>query len=98
MNAPVPGRIARAAHHGSAIARFINARGASLPGALALVFLIALAAAAHAAPPLRHSISFQGRLAGEQVVTATDDGRIVVDYRYLNNGRGPDLREERRGA
>jgi hypothetical protein len=96
MNTPVLGRIGRAAHPGGAIACFVNARRASLPSALGLVCLIALAAAAHAAPPLRHSISFQGKLAGEQVVTATDDGRIVVDYRYLNNGRGPDLREEMR--
>jgi hypothetical protein len=67
-----------------------------LPVAWGLVCLILLAAAAHAEPPLRHSISFQGRLAGEQVVARTEDGRTVVDYSYRDNGRGPDLHEEMR--
>ena len=71
-------------------------RGVSLRGACGLACLIVLAAAAHAEPPVHHSISFQGKVAGEQVVTRTDDGRIVVDFSYLNNGRGPDLHEEMR--
>ena len=67
-----------------------------MPGAFGLACLIVLAATAHAAPPVRHSISFQGKVAGEQVVTTADDGRVVVDFSYRNNGRGPDLNEEMR--
>ena len=87
---------ARNAHADAVLARVVETRGASLPAAWGLVCLILLAAAAHAESPQRHSISFQGKVAGEQVVTRTDDGRIVVDFSYRNNGRGPDLHEEMR--
>lgn len=89
-------RTTRLAHGAAAMEHFVKAGGVPLPGALGLVCLILLATAAHAEPPMRHSISFQGKVAGEQVVTRTDDGRTVVDYSYRNNGRGPDLHEEMR--
>ena len=62
--------------------------------ALAFAGFALVASVSHAEPPLRHTISFQGKVAGEQVVTRTGDGRVVVDYSYRNNGRGPDLHEE----
>jgi len=52
------------------------------------------ACAAHAETTTRYAISFQGKRSGEQVVTARDDGQTVVDYRWSNNGRGPELHEE----
>ena len=43
---------------------------------------------------LRYSVVFSGKTNGTQTTTVGADGRIVVDYTYRNNGRGPDLREE----
>src|SRR5688572_595939 len=42
----------------------------------------------------RYSVVFSGKANGTQTTTVGDDGRIVVDYTYRNNGRGPDLHEE----
>ena len=96
MKLLIVSRSARTVRRDATGARRLKSGGVSLPGACGLIGLILFAAAAYAEPTLRHSISFQGKVAGEQVVTATDDGRIVVDYSYRNNGRGPDLHEEMR--
>jgi hypothetical protein len=96
MVSPIFTRIARTTFRNAAMTCFVKARGVSSRGALALICLIVFAATVHAAPPVRHSISFQGKVAGEQVVTTTDDGRVIVNFSYLNNGRGPDLHEEMR--
>jgi hypothetical protein len=56
--------------------------------------LVSLACLAHAETTTRYAIAFQGKHAGEQVVTSYEDGRIVVDYAWSNNGRGPQFREE----
>ncbi len=42
------------------------------------------------------SYRFRAKLSGEQVVTLADDGRIVVEFSYRDNGRGPDIHEEMR--
>jgi hypothetical protein len=42
----------------------------------------------------RHSVVFKGKIGGSQTTTVEADGRIVVDFTYRNNGRGPDLHEE----
>lgn len=34
-----------------------------------------------------------GKQAGHQVVTRADDGTVVVDFRFKDNGRGPELQE-----
>src|SRR5687768_11369421 len=52
------------------------------------------ATSASAEQVLRYSVVFSGKTNGTQTTTVADDGRIVVDYTYRNNGRGPDLREE----
>jgi hypothetical protein len=56
--------------------------------------LVSLAWLAHAETTTRYAIAFQGKRAGEQVVTSYEDGRIVVDYSWSNNGRGPQFHEE----
>ncbi len=43
---------------------------------------------------LRHSVTFSGKIGGTQTTTIDANGRIVVDFTYRNNGRGPDVREE----
>lgn len=55
---------------------------------------LVLALTAHAETTSRYAIVIQGKHAGQQVVTSADDGRVVVDFAYLNNGRGPELHEE----
>jgi hypothetical protein len=52
------------------------------------------ATSANAEEVLRYSVVFSGKTNGTQTTTVGDDGRIVVDYTYRNNGRGPDLRDE----
>jgi hypothetical protein len=61
---------------------------------LLMVVTTSLAPAAGGAEPRRLSVIYAGKESGAQTTTALDDGRIVVDYSYRNNGRGPDLREE----
>jgi hypothetical protein len=61
---------------------------------LALLCLMLPLGPANADAIARHFITFQGKIAGEQVVTTADDGRISVDFSYRDNGRGPDLHEE----
>jgi hypothetical protein len=48
----------------------------------------------HAATTTNYAIAFQGKHAGQQVVTSSDDGRTVVEFAWSNNGRGPQLQEE----
>jgi imidazolonepropionase-like amidohydrolase len=60
---------------------------------IALTFLFC-ATSATAEQVWRYSVVFSGKTNGTQTTTAGTDGRIVVDYTYRNNGRGPDLHEE----
>jgi len=55
---------------------------------------VLVAAAADAQAVTRYSIAIQGKLAGQQIMARTDDGPIVVDFAYSDNGRGPELHEE----
>lgn len=56
--------------------------------------MLFLACMAHAETTTRYVVTFQGKQAGQQIVTTADDGRVAVEYAWLNNGRGPDIREE----
>jgi dihydroorotase-like cyclic amidohydrolase len=60
---------------------------------LALHFTTTIAAA-QPEQVARHSVIFSGKANGSQTTAVESDGRIVIDYTYRNNGRGPDLREE----
>ena len=48
---------------------------------------------AHAAP-VKHSVLFQGKVAGSQTMQRAADGLVTVDLSYRDNGRGPDYHEE----
>jgi len=61
---------------------------------LACLGALFLAGAAHAGSVLHYTVLFQARPSGEQVTTVADDGRVQVKFAYLDNGRGPDLRED----
>ena len=61
---------------------------------LAISLLTALSAAAHADATYHYQILFEGKRGGAQTTTVRSDGRIVTDYSYRDNGRGPDLHEE----
>jgi hypothetical protein len=74
----------------------MHQRVGTMAGLLALLSITLPCGAARAEATARLVVTFQGKVAGEQVVTTADDGRILVDYSYRNNGRGPDLREEMR--
>jgi hypothetical protein len=56
--------------------------------------VLGLVSAACAETITRYAIRFQGKEMGQQVAVAADDGRVAVDFAYLNNGRGPKLHEE----
>jgi len=45
-----------------------------------------------------YSVAFQGQSAGSLRSTAHADGRVVADFTYRDNGRGPDIHEEARFA
>ncbi len=62
--------------------------------AVLLALLPLLAGSACADTVTRYVIAFQGKLAGEQIVTSGADGHTGVDYAYSNNGRGPTLHED----
>jgi hypothetical protein len=51
-------------------------------------------AAAQSTTSSTYSVTFQGKLAGSLRSTAGPDGRVVADYTYRDNGRGPDIHEE----
>ncbi len=70
-----------------------------LPGDFAMriliAFLLALASAAAFADATHHyQILFEGKRGGAQTTTVRGDGRIVTEFSYRQNGRGPDLHEE----
>jgi Amidohydrolase family len=49
---------------------------------------------ARAESTVRYTVLCQGKPSGAQVTRTADDGTVAVDFRYRNNGRGPDLKEE----
>ena len=56
--------------------------------------LVALCATTTAAETTRYvALVDGGKRAGHQVVTRADDGTVTVDFRFKDNGRGPELRE-----
>ena len=61
---------------------------------LVTLCLVSFAALAQAETTTRYTIAFQGKQTGEQVVTSHEDGRVVVDFAWSNNGRGPLFHEE----
>jgi hypothetical protein len=61
---------------------------------LVTVCLGSFACLAHAETTTRYAIAFLGKHSGDQMVTSYEDGRIVVDYAWSNNGRGPNFHEE----
>lgn len=56
--------------------------------------LILMSVSAAADQTTRYSVLFSGEKRGEQVTTVSSSGRIRVAYRYSQNGRGPDLKED----
>ena len=67
---------------------------------IALALAAGVGAAAHAATETtRYDIYVEnGKRAGEQVVTRTDDGLTRVHFVFKDNGRGPELEEQFRLA
>lgn len=67
---------------------------------IALALAAGVGAAAHAATETtRYDIYVEnGKRAGEQVVTRTDDGLTRVHFVFKDNGRGPELEEQYRLA
>ncbi|MDQ2989597.1 MAG: amidohydrolase family protein [Pseudomonadota bacterium] len=67
---------------------------------IALALAAGVGAAAHAATETtRYDIYVEnGKRAGEQVVTRTDDGLTRVHFIFKDNGRGPELEEQYRLA
>ena len=61
---------------------------------LAITLLTALSGAALADSTYHYQVLFEGEVSGSQVTTVRDDGRIVSDFTYRQNGRGPDIHEE----
>jgi Amidohydrolase family len=59
-----------------------------------ITVILVCATSANADQVRRHNVIFSGKSGGTQTTTVSDDGRILVDYTYRNNGRGPDLHEE----
>jgi hypothetical protein len=62
--------------------------------AISVAGLSVFGGAADGETSTRYAVTFLGKTTGEQATTVTDDGRIVVDFAYTNNGRGPQLHEE----
>src|SRR5882672_1846124 len=60
----------------------------------AIALLTALAAPTFADSTHHYQILFEGKRGGAQTTTVRSDGRIVSDFSYRQNGRGPDLHEE----
>ena len=61
---------------------------------IAIALLTTFPVAALADTTYHYHVLFEGKRGGSQVTTVRDDGRIVSDFAYLQNGRGPDIREE----
>jgi cytosine/adenosine deaminase-related metal-dependent hydrolase len=60
----------------------------------ATLLLMAIASTAFADTISHYQVLFEGKRGGSQTTTVRKDGRIVVDFTYRQNGRGPDLHEE----
>ena len=61
---------------------------------LGVCLAMGFCASATAAETTRYVVLVDGgKRAGHQVVTTGDDGTVTVDYRFKDNGRGPELRE-----
>ena len=61
---------------------------------LAIALLTALPAATLADTTYHYHVLFEGKRGGSQVTTVRDDGRVVSEFTYRQNGRGPDIHEE----
>src|SRR5262249_6603785 len=59
---------------------------------VAIVFLAGLPCLAGGTTS--YIILCQGKRSGTQTTEIRDDGTIVVDFSFRNNGRGPDIKEE----
>ena len=68
-----------------------------LSGLCAAVLALA-GASAHAAAPLVHTVTIEGQLAGEERLVVQADGTLHNDFKFSNNGRGPDIHEDMRFA
>jgi hypothetical protein len=62
--------------------------------AIAVAGACTFGSAADGETSARYLVTFLGKATGEQTTTVTDDGRIAVDFAYVDNGRGPKLHEE----
>ena len=67
-------------------------------GLLMVALALPLAEAAAQTDSTRYNVSFQGRPSGSLVVSREADRRVVTDFSYRDNGRGPDIHEEMRLA
>ena len=57
--------------------------------------MLAIASAVPAAAETtRYTVSFQGQPSGALSIASEPDSRIVTDFSYRDNGRGPDIREQ----
>src|SRR5262249_12119318 len=61
---------------------------------LAAMLILLATMPARAESTVRYTVLCQGKPSGAQVTRTNDDGTIAVEFRYRNNGRGPDLKEE----
>ena len=62
--------------------------------AIAAASALILGGGARGGTSTHYAVTFLGKATGEQTTTVADDGRIVVDFAYVDNGRGPKLHEE----
>jgi hypothetical protein len=67
-------------------------------GLLVAALALPLAEAAAQADSTRYNVSFQGHPSGSLLVRSEAGGRVVADFSYRDNGRGPDIHEEMRLA
>ncbi len=61
---------------------------------LAAMLILFATMPARAESTVRYTVLCQRKPSGAQVIRTADDGTVAVDFRYRNNGRGPDLKEE----
>src|SRR5215831_12639646 len=62
--------------------------------AMSAACVLTFSATADGQTTTHYAVTFLGQTTGEQTTTLADDGRIAVDFAYLDNGRGPKLHEE----
>ncbi len=74
----------------------LSRRALTVIGTLGALVASTGAPAASAPPgaPLVHTIVIEGHAAGASRLVAGADGALHVDYKYTDNGRGPDLHED----